>query len=117
MKQAPKNYRAYALSFAPGVRRRLDEMREAIAAAIPDASETISYGIPAFAIEGKKIVWFAAFKKHVGFYPGSAAVAEFEGELTRYKTAKGSVQFPYDLPVPRALVVRMTKHAAKVRKP
>ncbi len=79
--------------------------------------ETISYGIPAFTIDGKKIVWFAAFKKHVGFYPGSAAIAKFEDELTGYKTAKGSVQFPYDLPVPRALVVRMTKHAAKVRKP
>jgi len=116
MKPAPKNYLEYALSVAPGVRRRLDEMREAIASAIPGAAETISYGIPAFTIDGKKIVWFAAFKKHVGFYPGSAAVAEFEDELTRYKTAKGSVQFPYDLPVPRALVVRMTEHAANIRK-
>lgn len=112
---APKNYREYASSFAAGVRRRLDEIRETIAAALPEATETISYGIPAFTIDEKKIVWFAAFKKHVGFYPGSAAIVKFANQLTRYKAAKGSVQFPYDLPLPRTLVSKMAKYAALAR--
>lgn len=112
---APKNYREYASSFGAGVRCSLDEIRETIASALPAATEAISYGIPAFTIDGEKIVWFAAFKKHVGFYPGSSAIAKFAGQLTRYKTAKGSVQFPYDLPLPRTLVSRMAKYAARAR--
>ncbi len=112
---APKNYREYASSLAAGARSSLDEIRETIAAALPNATETISYGLPAFEIDGKKLVWFAAFKKHVGFYPGSATIAKFANQLTRYKTAKGSVQFPYDSPLPRTLVSRMTKYAAVVR--
>ena len=109
-------YRRYAASFAPEVRLRLDEMRAVIARAIPQAAETISYGIPAFTIEGRKVVWFAAFKRHIGFYPGVAAIAAFEEELRGYKTAKGSIQFPHDAPIPRALVARMTKYAARARR-
>jgi len=112
---APKNYREYASSLDAGARSSLDEIRETLAAALPEATETISYGLPAFEIDGKKFVWFAAFKKHVGFYPGSAAIAKFANQLTRYKTAKGSVQFPYDSPLPRTLVSRMAKYAVVAR--
>ena len=111
----PKDYREYASSFSAGARSRLDEMREIIAAALPKATETISYGLPAFEIDGKKLVWFAAFTKHVGFYPGSATIAKFADRLTKYKTARGSVQFPYDSALPRSLVSRMAKYAALVR--
>ena len=112
---APKNYREYASSLDAGARSSLGEIRETLAAALPKATETISYGLPAFEIDGKKLVWFAAFKKHVGFYPGSAAIAKFTNQLTRYKTAKGSVQFPYDSPLPRTLVSRMARYAAVAR--
>ena len=111
----PRNYREYASAFPADVRRCLDDIREAIAATLPNATETISYGIPAFTIDGKKVVWFAAFKKHIGFYPGSAAIAKFLNQLAKYKTAKGSVQFPYGSDLPRTLVSKMAKFAALTR--
>jgi len=60
-------------------------------------------------LRGKKLVWFAAFKSHIGFYPGAAAIAAFKKELSRYKTAKGSVQFPLSEPLPLDLVSRIVK--------
>ncbi|HEY6326809.1 MAG TPA: DUF1801 domain-containing protein, partial [Candidatus Cybelea sp.] len=79
----------YIAGFPPNVRTLLRKMRSTIKKAAPKASQRISYGVPAFVINGKILVWYAAFKSHIGLYPKAAAVAAFEKELSRYKFAKG----------------------------
>lgn len=87
-------------------------MRLTIKKASPQAKETISYGIPAFSLNGM-LVWFAAFKNHIGFYPRASAIAAFKKELSAYKGEKGSVQFPFDKPLPLPLVRRMVRFRVK----
>jgi uncharacterized protein YdhG (YjbR/CyaY superfamily) len=111
-KQTPKNIDEYVDRLPPEVRQLLGKMRLTIQEAAPQAEEKISYGIPAFALNGM-LVWFAAFKKHIGFYPGAGAIATFKKELSAYKGAKGSVQFPFDRPLPLALVSRIVKFRVK----
>lgn len=86
----------------------LREMRETIREVAPDAEEKISYQIPAFAYNGK-MVHYAAFKHHVGFYPGEHAIKHFAGSLEPYKTRVGSVQFPLDQPLPLELVKEIVR--------
>ena len=88
--------------------RILKELRATIKAAAPDAEEKISYQMPAFALKGN-LVWFAAFKNHIGFYPTPSGIEAFKKELAIYESAKGSVQFPIDQPVPLKLVGRIIK--------
>jgi uncharacterized protein YdhG (YjbR/CyaY superfamily) len=107
-KKTPKNIDDYVDRFPEGAQQRLQKMRLTIKKAAPQAKETISYGIPAFTLSGL-LVWFAAFKGHIGFYPRASAIAAFEKELSAYKGAKGSVQFPFDKPLPLALVSRIVK--------
>ena len=102
----------YVDRFPEQVRQRLTQMRQTIRKAAPKAEEAISYGIPSFKLGGS-LVWFAGYKRHIGFYPGSAAVAAFKKELSAYKGAKGSVQFPLDKPLPLALVSRIVKFRVK----
>ncbi len=111
-KQAPRNFDEYMERFPAEVQRLLSQMRRTIRKAAPQATEKISYGIPAFTLNGM-LVWFAAFKKHIGFYPGAGAIATFKKELSGYKSAKGSVQFPLDRPLPLALVSRIVKFRVK----
>ena len=111
-KKPPKNIDDYVERFPKEVRLRLQKMRLTIKKAAPQAKETISYGIPAFTLNGL-LVWFAAFKGHIGFYPRASAIAAFEKELSAYKGAKGSVQFPLDKPLPQALVSRIVKFRVK----
>lgn len=87
----------------------LRKVRQTIEKAAPDAQETISYGIPTFVRNGKNLVSFGAFASHIGFYPGAAAIATFKKELPGYKIAKGSVQFPFDEPLPLDLIARIVK--------
>jgi uncharacterized protein YdhG (YjbR/CyaY superfamily) len=108
-KRVPRVFNDYLSAFPKNVQMLLRTMRLAIKKAAPKAQETISYNVPAFAMNGKKIVWFAAFKSHIGFYPGAAAIAAFKKELAGYKTAKGSVQFPFDEPLPLGLVARIVE--------
>ncbi|HZY97471.1 MAG TPA: DUF1801 domain-containing protein [Candidatus Cybelea sp.] len=108
-KRVPRDFNDYLSAFPKNVQMLLGKMRLAIKKAAPKAQETISYNVPAFAMNGKKIVWFAAFKSHIGFYPGAAAIAAFKKELAGYKTAKGSVQFPFDEPLPLSLVARIVE--------
>lgn len=108
-KIVPADFRDYAMQFPPSARSALREMRAAIKEAAPKATERISYNLPAFALDGKVLVWFAAFKSHIGFYPGAAAIAAFASDLSAFKTAKGSVQFPLDGTLPLPLVRRMVK--------
>ena len=91
---------------------RLEQIRSAIRKAAPDATESISYGIPAFK-SGGIIVWFAGYKHHIGFYPGAAAIIAFKDELSEYKGAKGSVQFPHAGPFSTNLVNQIVKFRLK----
>lgn len=111
-KETPKDIDDYIDRFPKEVQQLLQQMRTTIKRAAPKAEETISYGIPAFRLKGM-LVWFAAFKNHIGFYPHASGIAAFKKELSEYKNAKGSVQFPFESPLPLALVSRMVKFRAK----
>jgi len=109
---APKTIDEYIRGCPREVQQLLQSMRRTIKKAAPKAEETISYKIPAFCLNGM-LVWFAAFKNHIGFYPGAEAMKVFKHELSEYKSAKGSVQFPLDEPLPLALVGRIVKFRVK----
>jgi len=111
-KKTPQDIDAYISRYPAEVQQLLQKMRLTTKKAAPKAAETISYGIPAFRLEGM-LVWFAAFKNHIGFYPGAGAIKIFKEELSPYKAAKGSVQFPLDKPLPLALVSRMVRFRVK----
>lgn len=94
---------AYIAGFPAAVQAHLSELRATIRAAAPEATERISYRIPTFHLGGN-LVHFAAFERHIGFYPGPTGITRFQAELKRYPNAKGSVRFPLDEPLPLALV-------------
>jgi uncharacterized protein YdhG (YjbR/CyaY superfamily) len=94
------------------VRERLRALRQTIRNAAPEAREKISYGVPTFDYFGN-LVHFAAFKRHIGFYPAPSGIEAFKNELGRYKHAKGSVQFPLTEPLPLDLVTRIVQFRAK----
>lgn len=108
-KKVAKNFDDYADRFPKAVQQLLRKMRQTIREAAPEATEIISYQIPAFRLHGI-LVWFGAHTNHIGFYPGASGVAAFKKELSPYKSAKGSVQFPFDEPLPLALVTRIVKY-------
>src|SRR6516164_9377344 len=92
----------YVAGFPTKVQRILQEIRSIIRKAAPDAEEAIKYRMPTFVLNGN-LVHFAAFEKHIGFYPTPSGIEAFKGELSAYHNAKGSVQFPLDKPVPFSL--------------
>lgn len=104
MKKPATSFSGYLAESPAQARAMLCEIRAAILAAAPTASETISYRMPAFAIDGQVVVWIGAFKSHVGFYPGATAIRTFRDGLKDYKTAKGSIQFPLRKPLPLDLI-------------
>lgn len=112
-KKPPATVDAYINRFPEDVRRVLKRMRQTILTAAPGAVESISYQMPAYKLDGKPLVYFAGWKTHVGFYPIPSGVAAFEKELSRYKRAKGSVQFPLDRPIPYGLVKRIVRFRVK----
>ena len=99
----------YIATCAEAVQPLLRELRAAIRVAAPDAQEKISYQMPTFALQGN-LVHFAAFPRHIGFYPGSSGIAAFAAELAVHKGGKGSVQLPLDQPLPLELVSRIVTH-------
>lgn len=91
------------------IQARLQELRAAIRAAAPDAEERISYGMPAYYLNGN-LVYFAAFKNHIGFYPTSSGIAAFQKEIAGYASSKGAVQFPLQRPLPLELVSQIVRY-------
>ena len=98
----------YIATFPEETQKILEELRATIKAAAPDAEEKISYQIPTFALKGN-LVHFAAWKKHIGFYPTSSGTQAFEHELSIYESAKGSVKFPIEKPLPLDLISKIVK--------
>jgi uncharacterized protein YdhG (YjbR/CyaY superfamily) len=102
------NIDEYIALFPVDVQKKLQGMRTVIKAAAPQAQEKISYQMPTFYLNGN-LVHFAAFKNHIGFYPAPRGIEAFQQELSVYKGAKGSVQFPMDEPLPLELISRIVK--------
>jgi uncharacterized protein YdhG (YjbR/CyaY superfamily) len=98
----------YINSFPSQVRDILEEMRQTIKKLVPEAEETIRYGIPTYRLKGN-LVHFGAYKKHIGFYPTPGVIEAFRKELRTYQGSKGTVQFPLNQPIPYDLVKRMVK--------
>jgi uncharacterized protein YdhG (YjbR/CyaY superfamily) len=114
------NIDEYIASFPEEIQVILEQVRATIHEAAPDAKETISYQMPAFALEGI-LVYFAAFKNHIGFFPTASGVAHFEKELMKYKTSKGTIQFPLDRPIPfdlirKIVLFRVKENLAKAKR-
>ena len=99
----------YIASFPNHIQEHLKSLRKTILKKAPEAIESIAYGMPAFKTNGKPLVYFAAFKNHIGFYATPTGHAKFANELSKYKTGKGSVQFPIDLPMPSELIERIVE--------
>lgn len=115
-----KTVEEYIKSFPQDIQPLLEKFREVIKTSAPDASEGISYGMPAYKLNGKPLVYFAGFKKHIGFYATPTGHTEFADELSTYRQGKGSVQFPFDKPIPydlikRIVAFRVQENAAKTQ--
>lgn len=98
----------YMNMFAGDVREKLLQMRKAVKETAPDSEEKISYRMPAYMQNGP-LVYYAAFKGHIGFYPTASGIEAFKEEFRAYKSGKGSVQFPIDKPLPIELVKRVVR--------
>jgi uncharacterized protein YdhG (YjbR/CyaY superfamily) len=104
----------YIQSWPVDVQKKLTQIRKLVKSVAPEAQEKISYQMPAFFLHGN-LVYFSAFKNHIGFYPGSGRIVfgTFKKELAKYKSGKGSVQFPLDEKLPLALIKRIVKYRAE----
>ena len=110
---APKNIDEYIAAVPNDVQPILEKIRQTIRKAAPDAEETISYKMPTITRKGKYLVWFAAFKKHIGFYPAPVGIAEFKEAVSLYGAAKSTLKFPLDQPIPYDLIRKIVKYRAK----
>jgi uncharacterized protein YdhG (YjbR/CyaY superfamily) len=102
----------YLSALPPNTKLILKEVRKTIKRAAPQAEELISYNIPAFTLHGR-LVYYAAFKNHIGFYPVSSAIKAFQKELSDYKTSKGAIQFRPERPIPLGLITKIVKFRAQ----
>jgi uncharacterized protein YdhG (YjbR/CyaY superfamily) len=109
---APRDIDEYIAGFAPEVQATLERIRARIREAAPGARETISYRIPAFALNGV-LVYFAAFKKHIGFFPPVRGDARLEKAASPYAGERGNLRFPLDQPIPYGLIERIVKLRVK----
>ena len=118
----PATVDEYIMGFPEETQKKLEQIRKAVKKLAPAAEEMISYGMPAFKLNGM-LVFYAGYEKHIGFYPTPSGIEAFKKELSVYKNAKGSVQFPLDKPLPMTLINNMVKfriaknlEAAKAKK-
>jgi uncharacterized protein YdhG (YjbR/CyaY superfamily) len=102
----------YIAGFPTDIQIILKKVKETIQKAAPEAIEVISYGMPAYKLNGI-LVYFAAYKNHIGFYPTASGIETFQSELTPFKWAKGSVQFPLDRPIPFRLIDKMVRYRVR----
>ena len=109
-KKEIKTFEDYKMEYPPEIQRRLEEIRMAVKRVVPETKERISYNMPSFWFHGN-LIYYGAFKNHIGFYPASKTVFEkFKDELKTYKqSGKGTVQFPYDKPIPLKLIRKIAK--------
>ena len=104
-----KNVDEYIIGFPQETQVKLDMMRRLILESAPDCQECISYGMPAYKLRGKPLVYFGGYDKHIGFYATPTGHSAFEEEFSKYKTGKGSVQFPLSEPLPIDLILKVIK--------
>ena len=102
-----KSITEYINAAPKGAQRKLREMRACVRACAPGAEESLKWGMPAFSYR-RILVTFAGFKHHIGFYPTPSAVRAFAKDLAKFATAKGSIQFPLDKPLPLPLIRKIT---------
>lgn len=110
---APTTIDDYVAAFPDRVQKSLQKIRMTIRRAAPDAEETISYQIPTFTLKGRHLIYFAAFKKHIGLYPAPIGNAEFKEDLSAYAAGKGTLRFPLDEPIPFDLIRKIVTFRAK----
>jgi uncharacterized protein YdhG (YjbR/CyaY superfamily) len=108
----PNNVDEYIAGFEKHIQNILEQIRTTIKKAAPKVEEVISYGMPGYKLHGM-LVYFAAYKKHIGFYATPTGHSAFKKELSEYKQGKGSVQFPLDKPMPLALISKIVQFRAK----
>jgi len=108
----PSTVDEYIAGYPEEIQALLERVRATVKKAAPKAEEVISYNIPGYKLNGM-LVWFAAFSKHIGFYPKGSGIASFKKELAGYKTSKGTVQFPFDKPLPLGLISKIVKYRVK----
>lgn len=108
----PNDIDEYIAGFPKDIQKILEQIRATIKKAAPNAGETIKYAMPTFTLKGN-LIHFAAFKNHIGLYPAPMGIEAFKKELSIYKGAKGSVQFPLDKPMPLNLITKIVKFRVK----
>ena len=111
-KVVPETVDQYIAAFPVDAQKRMQQLRKTIKAAAPKADELISYQMPGYKYFGM-LVYFAAFKNHIGFYPGAGGILEFYKKLSSFKSAKGSVQFPHDRPIPYDIISKIVEFRVK----
>ena len=99
----------YIATFPENVQEIMQRLRETIKAAAPDAGEKISYNMPTFTVKGRYLVYFAGWKNHIAFYGAPRGNPEFKEDLSAYETGAGTLQFPYDKPIPYDLITKIVK--------
>jgi uncharacterized protein YdhG (YjbR/CyaY superfamily) len=108
----PSSFSEYLSAFPPKAQKYLKQMRALVKKNAPAAQEVISYGMPAFKQNGM-LLYFAAHKNHIGLYPMASGIKHFEKELKNYQTSRGTVQFPFNKPLPAALIARIIRFRVK----
>lgn len=117
MKSAPaKTVHEYLREVTLAIRGELGVLRKEIMTLAPTAVEGISYGMPAYKLDGKPLAYFAVYKSHIGFYPTPSGLTKFEKELKKYPTSKGAIRFDINEPLPMDLIRKIIKHRMKVIK-